>query len=113
MLKGLKMMDNFISSSLSTDWNKSFFDPIKRNNLLTFKTKVKIGIGRSSKMAHRIAELVFMRASTLSQYRDDVNMDIIAHYPIGPVPSSLFTEFGLKCKLTKSDLCMKLVKDSI
>ncbi len=94
MSKGEKMMDNFISSSLSTDGNKSFFDPIKRNNLLIFedmKTKAKIGIGRSSKMAHRSAELVFRRALTLSQYRDDVNMDIIAHYPIGPVPSSLFT----------------------
>ncbi len=59
-------------------------------------------------MAHRSDELVFRRALTLSQYRDDVNMDIIAHYPIGPVPSSLLTDFGLIRKPTKTDFCMKL-----
>ena len=59
-------------------------------------------------MAHMSAELVFRRALTLSQYRDDVNMDIIAHYPIGPVPSSMFTEFELMCKSTKSALYSNL-----
>ena len=61
-------MESFITSTLSTDGTKSFFDPIKRNKLVTFdemKKQTKIGIGKGqTKLVLISADLVFRRALT-------------------------------------------------
>ncbi len=110
--KGKRMMEKFVNESLSTDGSKSFYNPIPQNKLRTFedqKKMIKLNIGNGkTKLVHMSPEMIFRRALTLSQYREDVSMKTITSYPIGAVPTSMFDEYGMMRKNTKSDLCDKL-----
>ena len=57
---------------------------------------------------HINPELVFRRALTLTKFREDVSVERVLSYPIGPVPTSLFHDNVTMRKCNKSDLAKEL-----
>ena len=57
------------------------------------------------------AELVFRRALVLANSRDDVTVEKVLSFPIGPIPTSLFHDHGTMRKCCKADLCHQLESD--
>ena len=110
--KGHDMIKAFVGNGLSTAGGKLFHGTLSQSKVVTFtdmKKQTKVSLGKGiTKLIHISTELVFRRALCLSNHRDDVSMDAIMCYPIGPVPSSLFDEYGQMRKSTKSHLMAKL-----
>ena len=108
---GNRRMEIFVNSAFSENESCSFYAPISRSQLQTFsdmskKTKIKQQ-GRI-KNTNISSELVFRRALTIANCRDDITVDNILSHPIGPVPISLFHEDGTMRKCTKAELGQKL-----
>jgi hypothetical protein len=47
----------------------------------------------------------------LATCRDDITVEKVLSFPIGPIPSSLFHEDGIMRKTNKADLCHALESD--
>ena len=43
---------------------------------------------------HINSELVFRRALVLANSRDDVTVEKVLSFPVGPIPTSLFHDYG-------------------
>ena len=54
--------------------------------------------------AHISPEVIFRRALVLASSRDDVTVEKILSYPVGPIPSSVFHDDGTMRKTCKADL---------
>ncbi|CAC5358418.1 unnamed protein product [Mytilus coruscus] len=109
---GAKMAKSFIDGALADDQHGNFYGPITRSKLkkfedLTKKTKLKC---RSSEIieGHINPELVFRRALVLANSRDDVTVEKVLSFPIGPIPTSLFHDDGTMRKTCKADLGLQL-----
>ena len=109
--RGTQMMENFVKGSLSTEGTSSFYKAIPRSGLQTFSDmakQTKIRVGKEMKSVRASPMLIFRRALSLAESREEVNLDTILSYPVGPLPSSLFHEDGTMRKGTKSHLAHKL-----
>ena len=101
----------FVKGTLSTDGDTSFYAPIKKYDLKTFtdmQKKTSIKRGKQTIKVSISPEVVFKRALAIAYIREDVTLDSLMCYPIGPVPVSLFHPDGAKRgprrTTTKSDL---------
>ena len=108
---GKCMMQKFLRTSLSDGQHGSFYNPIQRS-VKTFedmqaKMKLKCRSGELIK-GHIHPELVFRRALTLTKFREDVSVERVLSYPIGPVPTSFFHDDGTMRKCNKSDIAKEL-----
>ena len=110
--RGNKKVSNFVESTLSVGGSRSFYDPIKRSNLLTFnsmKKATKVNILGKVQHVKVSAETVFRRALSLSKVRENVNMEVILCKPLIAVPTALFNEEGCTMRKTqKADLMHRL-----
>ncbi|CAC5421717.1 unnamed protein product [Mytilus coruscus] len=105
---GAKMAKSFIDGALADDQHGNFYGPITRSKLKTFedltkKTKLKCRSGEIIE-GHINPELVFRRALVLANSRDDVTVEKVLSFPIGPIPTSLFHDDGTMRKTCKADL---------
>ena len=57
---------------------------------------------------HINPELVFCRILVLANSRDDVTVEKVLSFPVGPIPTSLFHDDGTMRKSCKADLCHQL-----
>ena len=71
------------------------------------KMKLKCRSGELIK-GHINPQLVFRRALTLTKFREDVSVQRVLSYPIGPVPTSLFHDDVTMRICNKSDLAKEL-----
>jgi hypothetical protein len=87
---GIKMVKAFVNGALTEGSNADFYSPISRSKLKTFTdliktSKLKCGSGEILNV-HISPELVFLRALVLAGCREDVTIENIRSFPIGPVP---------------------------
>ena len=91
---------------------RDFYDPITRSKQKTFEdlTKQPRLKCRSGKVVevHINPELVFRRALVLENSRDDVTVEKVLSFPVGPIPTSLFHDDGTMRKSCKADFCHQL-----
>ena len=95
------MVKSFVDGSLSEDQSRSFYNPITRSKLKSFEdmtetTKLKCRSG-DTVTVHINHELVFRRALVLANYREDVTVEKVLSFPIGPIPTSLFFSTMAQC----------------
>ena len=112
---GTEMSKKFIDSALSEGMSRSFYGPIQRSNIKTFsdmnkKTKLKCRSGETVQ-GNINPELIFRRALALTKCRDDVTVEKLLSFPIGPIPTSLFHDDGTMRKCVKSDLAHELERE--
>ncbi|CAC5426769.1 unnamed protein product [Mytilus coruscus] len=105
---GAKMAKSFIEGALADDQHGNFYGTITRSKLKTFedltkKTKLTCRSGEIIE-GHINPELVFRRALVLANSRDDVTVEKVLSFPIGPIPTSLFHDDGTMRKTCKADL---------
>ncbi|CAC5382504.1 unnamed protein product [Mytilus coruscus] len=67
------------------------------------KTKLKCRSGETVQ-GNINTELIFRRALALTKCRDNVTVEKLLSFPIGPIPTSLFHDGGTMRKCVKSDL---------
>lgn len=113
--EGTKMVKSFVDSSLSKGKFRSFYNPITRSKLksledMTQKTKLKCRSG-DTVTVHINPELVFRRTRVLANCREDVTVEKVLSFPIGPIPTSLFHDDGTMRKASKADLAHQLEQD--
>ena len=113
--EGTKMAKSFVEGSLSNGQSRSFNNPIRRSKLKSFedmtrKTKLKCRSGNIVNV-HINPELVFRRALALANCRNDVTVDKVLSYPIGPIPTAIFHDDGTMRKTCKVDLAHQLEQD--
>ena len=113
--EGMKMLQSFVNGTLTEGNNRDFYGPITRSKLKTFedltkKTKLKCRSGEVLHV-HTSPELVFRRALVLATSRDDITVEKVLSFPIGPIPTSLFHEDGTMRKTNKANLCHALESD--
>ena len=88
------MAKKFIVASLSG----SSYGPIQLSNIKTFtdmhnKTNLKCRSGDVVR-SNINPELIFRRALALTSCRDDVTIEKLLSYPIGPIPTAIFHDDG-------------------
>ena len=113
--KGNKMLNAFVSSRFGDGGEKSFYQPIAKSGLKTFKDmkkKTNLMVGGSRKQVHVSAEQVYQRALALAKVRPEVNLASVLSYPVSVVPPSLFKEDGSRRKTNKADL-MHALEDTV
>lgn len=108
--KGNEMLTAFCSR-LDADGEdnvrKSFYQPIAKSGLKTFKDMKKTSkvlVGGTIKRVNVSPEQVYQRALRLSKVRPEVNLATVLSYPMTAVPSSIFKEDGSRRKTNKADL---------
>ena len=77
---------------------------------MTRKTKFKCRSGDIVNM-HINPELVFRRALVLANCWNDVTVDKVLSYTIGPIPTAIFHNDGTMRKTCKADLAHLLEQD--
>ena len=87
--EGTKMVISLVDDSLSEGQSRSFYNPSTRSKLksfedMTHKTKLKC---RSGDTVHMNPELVFRRELVLANCREDVTVEKVLSFPIGPIPT--------------------------
>ena len=85
--EGTKMVTSLVDGSLSEGQSRSFYNPSTRSKLksfedMTHKTKQKCRSGDTVN-----AELVFRRELVLANCREDVTVEKVLSFPIGPIPT--------------------------
>ena len=108
MERGTKSVKLFVEGSFKENETRDFYSPIPRSALKTFEdmTKpcnLKCQSGDIIK-AHINPEIVFRRALALANVRDEVTVEKVLAYPIGPIPTAIFHDDGSMRKTCKSDL---------
>ena len=105
--KGKDMLNAFVTSRFGDEKEKSFYQPITKSGLKTFKDmkkKTNVMVGGISKGANVSAEQVYQRALVLAKVRPEVSLATILCYPLTVVPPSLFKKDGSRRKMDKDDL---------
>ena len=115
--EGTQRVKSFVDGSLSNGQSRSFYNPISRSKLKSFedmtkKTKLKCRSGDTVNV-HINPELVFRRALALANCREDVTVEKVLSYPIGPIPTSMFHDDGTMRKTCKADLAHILEQDVV
>ena len=85
--EGTKMVTSLVDGSLSEGQSRSFYNPSTRSKLksfkdMTHKTKLKCRSGDTVN-----PELVFCRELVLANCREDVTVEKVLSFPIGPIPT--------------------------
>ena len=115
IIDGTKMAESFIDGSLSNGNSVSFYNPIPKSKLKSFedmtkKSKLKCRSGDTLNV-HINPELIFRRALVLANSRDNVTVEKVLSYPVGPIPTSLFHDDGSMRKTCKADLLHQLEQE--
>ena len=89
--EGTKMVTSLVDGSLSEGQSRSFYNPSTRSKLKSFedmahKTKLKCRSG-DTVTVHMNPELVFRRELVLANCREDVTVEKVLSFPIGPIPT--------------------------
>ena len=103
--KGKDQMEAFVTHTFSESKRESFYIPISRSGIKTFgdmakETKSQCQIKRGIISS----EVVFRRALTLANFRQDVTLENVLNHPGGPVPASMFHDDGTTRKCVKAYL---------
>ena len=106
--KGQAMMNDFVQSCLEEDSeaSKSFYAPISKSGLKTFRHLVKqarVKIGSHTRRLAVSPELIYQRALILAKVRPELDLATVLSYPITVVPPCLFKEDGSKRMTSKAD----------
>ena len=85
--EGTTMVTSLVDGSLSEGQSRSFYNPSTRSKLksfedMTHKTKLKCRSGDTVN-----PELVFSRELILANCREDVTVEKVLSFPIGPIPT--------------------------
>jgi hypothetical protein len=113
--QGQKYLQSFVVGCLKENENRYFYSPISRSSLKTFEdmtkqSNLKCRTGDVVK-AHIHPELVFRRALALANVREEVSVEKVLAYPVGPIPTAIFHDDGSMRKCCKSDLIHLLEKE--
>ena len=113
---GSTMANKFVEGSFSNESSKSFYSPITKSGIKTFEdmtktTNLKCKSGDIVKV-HINPETIFRRALVLANCREDVTVDKVLSYPIGPIPTSLFHDDGTMRKANKANLSHQLENET-
>jgi len=114
--RGNNMAKSFVEGCFNEGESRVFYSPISRAPLKTFEdmnktSNLKCRTGYSVK-AHINPEMIFRRALALANVREDVTVDKVLAYPVGPIPPALFHDDGTMRKCCKSDM-IHLLEDGI
>ena len=85
--EGTIMVTSLVDGSLSEGQSRNFYNPSTRSKLksfedMTHKTKQKCRYGDTVN-----PELVFRRELVLANCREDVTVEKVLSFPIGPIPT--------------------------
>ena len=87
---GKDQTEAFVTSTFSESKRESLYSSISRSGVKTFgdmakETKIKV----QGQIKHIIisSEVVFRRALTLANCRQDVTLETVLSHPVGPVPA--------------------------
>jgi hypothetical protein len=94
----VNMTKSFVNGAFSEGQGRDFYDPITWSKLKTFedltkKTRLKCRSGEVVEV-HINPELVFRRALVLATSRDDVTVENVLSFSVGPIPTSLVHDYG-------------------
>ena len=112
---GNAMVKAFVGSGLSVGKSGSCYGPIKRSNIKTFsdmnkQTKLRCRSGETVQGSIN-PELIFRRALTLTTCRNDVTVEKLLSFPIGPIPIALFHDDSTMRKFVKAHLTHELERE--
>ena len=112
---GNAMVKAFVGSGLSVGKSGSCYGPIKRSNIKTFsdmnkQTKLRCRSGETVQGSIN-PELIFRRALTLTTCRNDVTVEKLLSFPIGPIPIALFHDDITMRKFVKAHLTHELERE--
>ena len=112
--KGIKAMEEFITSRLSENSQGEFFSPIKKLKLKTFSTLKKTTVNKTKTIMIPVKSHsnMFGQLALLMQKRD-IDLREVFKYPLGPYPWSLCGAMGELRKTSKATLLHLLEKDVI
>lgn len=98
----------FVKGCLSEGGSRNFYSPITRFTLKSFADMAKASkpkdISGKSLKSHFNPKIIFRRALTLLNVREDVNIENTLAHPVVLIPLSLFHENGTMRKIYESDL---------
>ena len=106
---GMNAYKSFIQERLA-DKTVSIHSPIKRQNLKSFKSAAQKSAVTSAKKKTKeiVAERNVFGQLVILAMRNDICMEKVMTYPLGPIPWSLSTADGAPVKTDKSKLLHKL-----
>ena len=109
---GKDQMNKFVDERISINSTMSFFDPIKKSKLNTFKSMNKVTTckTKSATISLTATADLFSKIAIISQKRS-IDLKSLFSYPLGPLPMSLAEVDGTLKKTPKSVLLHKLEKD--
>ncbi|CAG2213910.1 unnamed protein product [Mytilus edulis] len=107
--RGNQMVKSAVEGCVNESEPRVFYSPISKSPLNTFNdmtktSKLKCTSGDFVK-AHVNSVILFRRALVLSNVREDVTVDRILAYYIGPIPSALFDDDGTMWKCPCTNIC--------
>jgi hypothetical protein len=110
---GVNIAKYFVNGTFSEGQCRDFYGPITRSKLKTFedltkKPRLKCRSGEKDEI-HSNPELVFRRALVLANSRDDVTVEKVLSFPVGPIPTSLFDDDGTTRTECKPYICHQLI----
>ena len=104
---GKDQMEAFVTRTFSESKRESLYIPISRSGVKTFgdmAKETKIKVQGQIKYGIISSEVVFRRALTLANFRQDVTLETVLSHLGGPVPASMFHNDGTMRELVKADL---------
>ena len=102
-----------MNGAVSEGQCRDLYGPITRSKLKTFedltkKTRLKCR-SREAVEVHSNPELVFRHTLVLTNSRDDVTVEKVLSFPVGPIPTSVFhDDDGTMRTSCKADICHQL-----
>lgn len=111
--EGKELYKNFVQTRL-IDKSESFHAPIKRNKKKTFahlQSTVKVKTSKKNEVKITAQRNLFGQLLMLSQ-DNDLDIQKVMEYPLGPVPWALATPDGMPIKTNKAVLMQKLEDES-
>ena len=104
---GKDQMEAFVTRTFSESKRESLYSPISRSEVKTFgdmAKETKIKVQGQIKRGIISSEVVFRRALTFANFRQDVTLETVLSHPGGPVLESMFDDDGTMRKCVKADL---------
>ena len=104
---GIDQMEAFVTRTFSESKRESLYSPISRSAVQTFEDmakETKINVQGQIKRRIISSEVVFRRALTLANCRQDATLETVLNHFVGPVSSSMFHDDGTMRKYAKADL---------
>ena len=112
---GKDQMEAFVTRTFSESRRESLYSPVSRSEIKTFgdmTKETKIKVQGQLNCWNISSEVVFRRAFTLANCRQDVTLETVLSHPEGRVPVSMFHDDGTMRKCVKADLAHGL-EDSV